>query len=84
MLLNAADCEGYRLKSYLNSVLFRNVTHNNALQSNYNSQFYTSIKVKHNFANIKFFWKVKHTVYLHCLYLQGVEQWVRVIYHQPT
>ena len=57
MLLNAADYQGYRLKSYLNSVLFRNVTHNNALQSNYNSQFYTSIKVKHNFANIKFFLK---------------------------
>ena len=54
MLLNAANCQDYRLKFYLNSVLFKNVTHNNALQSNCNPQFYTSIKVKH-FANIKLF-----------------------------
>ena len=32
------------LKSYLNSILFRNVTHSNTLESKYNPQFYTRYK----------------------------------------
>ena len=37
------------LKSHLNSVLFRNVTHSNTLQSKYNPQFDTRYKSQTQF-----------------------------------